>query len=528
MTIQDASNLPSGSITQCDIAIVGAGAVGLFLARELAQTKLKVVLLEAGDRGETLAAQRDCSGRYTSTLTGRPLPVAHWRALGGSTLRWAGQCGRMLKSDFEKRSWVANSGWPFELSELEPFYERAESLLGLPSPEPDELFSISDDGEPALVSHHFQFPNVRDFRDLFAEDLASMHRVAIFLNAPVVEIQTDESGKKITELHVQNKQKGISRVSAKAFVLAGGGIDNVRLLLSSRSVHKDGLGNSYDQVGRYFMDHPYFCSATCALDGVAKMWPDSTVEDYDRIFMRNSIRVIQFDDAWLRRHELLNCGIIFIGRKRFKAHRDYLSKPVDDMHSLTELLSERVAGYGETSRLLMSSGRGALRIAGAYARALLPQQLKHELAVARSTMEPVPDPESRVRLSSRSDRFGVPFPEIDWRMGQQELDSMDRMHQVLSTAMQRSGLEVPEIRLERSPETGWPVPMQGGRHHIGTTRMHTNPSQGVVDSHCRVHDLGNLFIAGSSVFPTASYVNPTLTILALGLRLADHLKSLYK
>lgn len=527
MTIHDARHIPSGSRVECDIAIVGAGAAGLVLARELGQERLKIALLEAGGRRETTTAQRDCAGRYASTLRGRPLAVARWRALGGSTLRWAGQCGRMLESDFETRPWVANSGWPFGLSELEPFYERAESLLGVPPPEPDQPFAISD-GQPVLVSHHFQFPRVRDFRDLIVNDPALSDGVDIYLNAPVVEIRTNDSGREVTELRVNAGQGNLLHFSARAFVLASGGIDNPRLLLVSRSVHPDGLGNAHDQVGRYFMDHPYLCSAVCDLEGVAREWPESTVEDYDRIFLRDSIRVIQFEESWLSQHELLNCGIVFVGRKRFKAHRDYLSRSVDDMHTLMELLSERVIGCGETSRLVKSSLSGALRIAGAYARALAPHQRRHEMAVVRSTMEPVPDPDSRVRLSSRTDRLGLPLPEVDWRIGHQELDSLERMHRVLSAAMQRAGLPAPELRLERHLETGWPAPMQGGRHHIGTTRMHTSPSRGVVDSHCRVHDLENLFVAGSSVFPTASYVNPTLTILALALRLADHLRGRYR
>jgi choline dehydrogenase-like flavoprotein len=524
MPIHDASDLPPGTELQCDVAIVGGGAAGLALARELSRAKLKIVVLEAGGRNATRAAQRGYAGRYVSDLAGRPLAASRWRALGGSTVRWAGQCGRMLSSDFEQRPWVAHSGWPFGLTELESFYRRAESLLGLAAPALDRSIYVADDGDPVLMSHHFQFPRVVDFRDLFADELVAVGGPDIFLNAPVVDIEAGESGREVTRLVIRGRHGGELRCRARTFVLAGGGVENARLLLVSRSRYADGLGNGRDQVGRYFMDHPYFCSAVCDLDGVARIWPDSTVEEYARIHSKESVRVIQFDEAWLRRNELLNCGVMFIGRSRYKAHEDYLSEPVDNLHSLMELVAEGVAGYGETRRLMLGSGRGVVRIAAAYARALFPRQREQVLAVARTTLEPVPNPDSRVRLTARTDHLGVPLPEIDWRMGEQELDTLTRMHVALAAAMRQAGLAPPELRLARSAATGWPAPLQGGRHHIGTTRMHKDPSKGVVDGNCRVHGLENLFIAGSSVFPTASYVNPTLTILALAIRLGDHLK----
>jgi choline dehydrogenase-like flavoprotein len=148
--------------------------------------------------------------------------------------------------------------------------------------------------------------------------------------------------------------------------------------------------------------------------------------------------------------------------------------------------------------------------------------------VARA--EQAPNPASRVMLSEERDAFGLPRIALDWQL----LDVDKRSLKVTMEALDRELRRLSLGRVEPSawldePETPWvadplvsnhPV---GGYHHMGTTRMATSPRRGVVDADCRVHGLGNLYVAGSSVFPTGGWANPTLTILALALRLGDHL-----
>ena len=132
-------------------------------------------------------------------------------------------------------------------------------------------------------------------------------------------------------------------------------------------------------------------------------------------------------------------------------------------------------------------------------------------------LEQVPDPSNRVSLSTELDDNGLPKTLVTWRMGQQTRDSAKLAGVLLNQAFARAGLgRVVPLRHPR------PSPTQ--HHHIGTTRMHKSPAAGVVDVNCRVHETSNLFVSGSSVFCTGGYANPTLTITALAIRLAEHLK----
>ena len=524
MTIMDARDFPSQLALECNVLIVGAGSAGLTLAQEFAGKHDDVIVLEAGGESIHRPGQRDFRGRYTSALKGRPLSISRWQGLGGSTSRWAGQCGRMTQADFEHRPWVANSGWPFGLDVLDPFYARAEALLSLGSFDEDRPVAVDEQGSATLVTHDFRFPAERNLATQLDDELRASRNVRIIINATAINIETNPSADFVSGIRVDNGQGQQSTIRARQVVLAANGVENTRLLLNSTSVCEQGLGNDADNVGRYFMDHPYFSAAVLGLDDANQLWPESTIEDYSDLFERRVIKIIQFDTDWAEAQQLVNCGAMFVGRQRFKAHPSYLSTSVDNFHTLLELIQERQLSDPETRRLLPRAVKDITSTIGAYSRSLRTHQRRRDSATVRSTVEPVPDRSSKIRLSAEKDSFGIPLPEIDWRLGNLERHSLLKMHELLARELDRSGISL-DVRLDSDPATGWPVPLQGGRHYIGTTRMHEGPQSGVVDSNCRVHGIQNLFIAGSSVFPTASYVNPTLTIMALAIRLADHLKA---
>ena len=522
MTFVDARQLPGRTTLECDVLIVGAGSAGLTLAREFAGKHDHVIVLEAGGERMDRAGQRDFRGRYLGPLQGRPLSISRWRGLGGSTQRWAGQCGRMTQADFESRPWVENSGWPFGLDELEPYYARAENLLGLGPFDADQTVSSDEGGTSALVAHDFRFPDERNLATQLRDELAATDNVRVMTNATVVHIEMNANGNVADGVCFEDGSGQAVSVTGKHVVLAANGLENVRLLLHSNDVCGNGIGNDADNVGRYFMDHPYFSAAVFPLADATRLWPASTIDDYHDLFDRGEIKVIQFDNEWVQAQQLVNCGVMFVGRTRFKAHRAYLSPEVDRFHSLLELIGDGQVGDPESRRLAKRVIRDVFGIIGAYGRSLGKGQRQLDRATVRATVEPVPDRDSRVRLSEKSDRFGIPLADIDWRLGELERRSLLVMHDLLGREFEKQGVSL-DVRLEPDPETGWPMPLQGGRHYIGTTRMHGAPQTGVVDTNCRVHGTENLYIAGSSVFPTASYVNPTLTIMALAIRLADHI-----
>jgi hypothetical protein len=136
--------------------------------------------------------------------------------------------------------------------------------------------------------------------------------------------------------------------------------------------------------------------------------------------------------------------------------------------------------------------------------------------------EQIPDPASRVYLGSERDRLGMPRLVLEWKVGKPETDTLMRLHHLLDSHLRRSGLG----QLDHPASHLADLHYTDASHHLGTTRMSTDPREGVVDRDCRVHGVANLFIAGSGVFPTAGHANPTLTIVALSIRLAAQLKRL--
>jgi choline dehydrogenase-like flavoprotein len=126
-----------------------------------------------------------------------------------------------------------------------------------------------------------------------------------------------------------------------------------------------------------------------------------------------------------------------------------------------------------------------------------------------------------VTLSEQTDALGMPRVRLEWRLRPADMRSMVRAQEIVDEELRRAGLGRLQIELDDATP---PPGLKGGWHHMGTTRMHLDPRQGVVDEHCRVHGVANLYVAGSSVFPTAGYANPTLTLCALAIRLADRVK----
>ena len=244
MTFLDARRLPAQPPLECDVLVVGAGSAGLTIAREFAGAHTDVIVLEGGGERMDRPDQRDFRGMYRGALKGRPLSISRWRGLGGSTQRWAGQCGRMTAADFEARPWVANSGWPFGLDELEPYYVRAERLLGLGQFDPDQEIATDEDGSTNLITHDFRFPAERNLAKQLNDELAEAGNVRIVVNATVVAIETDTNGKVSSGVRVDTGNGQRFGITARRIVLAANGVENVRLLLNSTSVSRHGLGLS--------------------------------------------------------------------------------------------------------------------------------------------------------------------------------------------------------------------------------------------------------------------------------------------
>jgi choline dehydrogenase-like flavoprotein len=494
----DGRTLPSGTVIETDIAIIGAGAAGITLARELRDSGREITLIESG----SLELEADTQALYEgeSGAVEYPLAESRLRYFGGTTNHWGGWCRPLLPIDFEGRVPMGIPAWPLTRAELEPFYRRAQPVCQLGAfdfddPGPWEartgLSPIALPGDD-LVTRFFIYSPPTRFGEVYRDDVAKAANVRTTLNSNVVEILPNAEANRIERLKVATLGGNRFEIRPKLCILAVGGIENARLLLASNSVQAAGLGNGNDLVGRYFMEHvtaPGDVAAIALADPTRIPYYYVHTPDVDRASMR---AILMPSDAYLKRSNGLSISLSL-----YEAH-----KPGAEPKADAKQLEPAVIA------MLRSLGGDAAQDGMIYGVAC--------------ALEPIPSAENRVTLTRDRDALGLPKLRLTWRPTRTERDALTNNLGALARAFGAWGgavkLLVPEGTDWADDEIGW------GNHHMGTTRMAADPKQGVVDAHGRVHGIGNLLIAGSSVFPSCGAVNPTYTIVALAIRMADHIK----
>lgn len=523
----DAFQMAFDKTLESDICIIGAGAAGIAIAREFKDTHFQVLLLESGD----FSYNEKTQSLYDIENIGHPLRmqkgyVSRNRRFGGSTNTWAGQCVPFNDIDFEKRPWISESGWPIKKVDLDPFYKQASGVLNLPN---FELFNINSWRNKLVKnSSHFLFEDeaVTPEVCLWATNpinmglankklLENSSNIRVVINANVTEIESSKNFLTVDKLHVCNLNKQRFFVKAKVYVLACGGWENARLLLLSNRHCSSGLGNQHDVVGRYYIEHPKI--------RLGIIFAATDVLRSPILLRRQNVRRgtaqlgIRLSDDVQRREKLLNHYILL--------SPDYpagMSEAYDDIRSLgrqLKRLSLADTAKNELTNIISQFGKLTNDIARNYLNLPLP----FETVSIFNHFEQMPNAESQITLSSQRDLLGLNKLKIDLRISNEDKYSLIRFHEILGSHLEK--LEIGYLTSDISDEGNFWSELTDSSHHLGTTRMSDDPKKGVVDKHCKVHDINNLYIAGSSVFPTGGHANPTLTIVALALKLADHLKS---
>ncbi len=515
----DAKELANNVSIDTDLCIVGAGAAGLTIAKEFANSSIDICLLESGDLGYDQKTHSLYEGKNVG-LNYWPLQNARLRFFGGSTNHWGGICLPLDEDDFEERSWVTNSGWPISLAELTPYYRRAHPVLELgkydynpDNWETSELQKLPFSSKRVMTQMLQKSPPTR-FGQLYRSEISDAVNINTYLNANAVEIETNELANKVEKLHVATLTNKYFTVSAKKYVLAMGGIENPRLLLLSDKVQKSGLGNQHDLVGRYFADHPYLSD----LGFIVLSNPNQSTKLYERS-AREKISASAFLSLTpqTRRNEELLTSRVHLKEVDW-------SKYSDGTEALDSLLDSKEK---ENAKSFASKLFRVLKDMDDVIRSEYDQSKEAKLLKIGAWTELVPDPDSRVKLGEEHDALGQRRVILDWKISEQEKKSLIRTLEIIASELGSNSLG--RMKLDFNDGSVWPrEKMSPGLHHMGTTRMHTDPRQGVVDKNSKVHDISNLYIAGSSVFPTFGYANPTLTITALAIRLSDHIKEKLK
>jgi choline dehydrogenase-like flavoprotein len=524
----DARSIQRGATLETDVCVIGAGAAGITLARELIGSTLQVTVLESGG----LQFEGDTQALYEGPSIGLPYPdlsVPRLRFFGGTTNHWGGICRPFEEADFEAREGIPFTGWPIKKSDVDLFYERAARVVRLPSQNWD-LAHWAPEDEPAplrlrsdrIVSRVAQEvePKLRSFGDGYREELRLAPNVTVLLYANATDVRTDESGGTVESVEVATLEGNSFSVAAKVFVLATGAVENARVLLASNKQWPRGLGNRYGLVGRFFLEHPRFLGGV-----IVPSTPHPNLSFYES--HRVDGRWIQGYLASSKEFQLAE-GLLDL---QLRLEPGYGDAPEDASDFARRLMT--LAGDLDSWQEIAIPGapvpvpyldviRDALR-SPEDAYIYLRGRLESIGVVTR--IEQAPNPDSRVVLVRERDPLGMPRAALDWRLSEVDRENVRRTLELFGAEIGAAGIGRLKI-LHGEHETGWPEDLDGGQHHMGTTRMSDDAKQGVVDTDCRVHGMSNLFVAGSSVFPTPGGATPTLLLVALALRLADRLKGM--
>jgi choline dehydrogenase-like flavoprotein len=515
--ILDARSVPSGTIIDTEVCIVGAGAAGIALVREFIGAPFRVVLLESGGMDLDMPTQELYEGQSIGAPLA-PLTVSRQRYFGGTTNHWGGYCLPLDPIDFEPRDDFPYHGWPFPKSHLDPWYARAQDVCGLGRYD----YQLSDWGVPAnKIPPPFSGPtfepkllqeNPVRFGPFYAPELQRAPRVVTYLNANAFHFDAGETDAEIKGLSAKTLSGGDFTVRARFYVLAAGGIETTRLLLASGQDAGNGLGNQHDLVGRFFMLHPTFPAGTIV--------PADPYMNFD--FLTN--------------------GIWIPGKFRIDPLIGLSASSMQALHLPNILIwlgfefAPVVGAVGALKRLMHGEGPGGSTLADlskvvqnlegvtgfAVRKVLFGEGIPITALHLWGQSEQQPNPQSRVMLGPKRDRLGMREVVADWQLLPEDRSKAAAIIRLLGAEIGRAGFG--RLHSEFGEDDAWPKGFQGNEHHMGTTRMHRDPAQGVVDENCRVHTVSNLYVASSSVFPTGGASNPTLTIVAMALRLADHIK----
>ena len=446
-----------------DYYVIGAGPAGITLALELATGDRTVLLFESGTATE---ARED----LPNAINYGHFREGWWdrhsiRVLGGTSRVWTGWCAALTELDFDNPALGVR--WPITKSTLAPYYRRAAVILD----RDPAILDVETPVAPGFVYRPFSRASPTRFGIKYFEPLSTSSQIHVALGTSVVGLDANAARSAVEAIecfqHASAVPQWLAVDPRQAVIVAGGGIGNAQLLLQPRPDGAVPVGNEGGQAGRYLMEHPHFFR-------VAEIVVDEEVELRPRpAGFGDAVDVLAPDEEQMRRHGLRACSVRCTGKMTDHPMADYL--------------------------------------AGQYGKAFY----RYRCSV-RSEM--APSVSNGVFLTGERDAAGLYRPAVRCVIGAEDFLNAETTLRLLGESLIASGkgrVRIDNERLYRSPE--------GGGHIMGTTRMGRSQSNSVVDADCRVHGYSNLFVAGSSVFPTGGYANPTLTIVALSLRLADTL-----
>ncbi len=482
-----------------DVCVVGSGPAGLALAHSLAAQGQSVALMEGGGLDITWASEELYEGASIGAEYW-PLTACRKRFLGGSSNCWSGVCRELDAHDFLPIPHHPGSGWPIRKADLDPYAPAVEAFLELSANRPPTHSLFAGDPAP-FVQTDFRQSHGKVLAPRFLDELQRSPRIALYLHANLIDLELDPDCRFVRHAVFRNFERPEPfSVRARAYALCLGGLENPRLLLNCDRQVRGGIGNGHGLVGRFFSEHPH--------------------QEVGRLLLARPMRnreVYAPSPAFMADAGTLNFALLVHPDERQLRLANELAREASCRAEVVKRLAERWAGHP------IVCDEGGLET---YARQWW-EPGKLLTGRVDISAEQALDPNSRVGLTHERDRFGLRRLALDWRLG--ELDWHTVRTATLTFGRLLAERDLGRLRVAdwlRDGRADFPGPDEarvGGPHHMCTTRMSDDPRRGVVDRHCRVHGMANLYLGGSSVFATGGHANPTYTIVQLALRLADHL-----
>jgi len=472
---------------QYDVCICGAGPAGITTARKLAAHGKKVILLEGGGESYSDQSQDNYKGRSVGHTFW--LETSRLRFLGGTSNHWSGLCGLLDPIDFETRDLPRLPGWPISREQVLSAIDEAQDILDIAG---KDLSQSKHPGfpSPSFDGFTFALSAPTRFFEKYGAELRHSRQIDAFYNANLIDLVLDDSLARVKSFRAQNYKGQISDVSATQYVLALGGIENARMLLNANKQVPVGLGNHSGMVGRCFMEHLNVPVGRFLVTNPEywQTWQQGVGLDPSEAFMRQK----DIGNGNLAFSPNVSAARVSSKYGRLGVLREFVHQTGCFWPPLTELARQIVE--------FNCPGDG-----------LISSQIEQE-----------PNLESRVSLTDDVDFFGLRRVQMNWQLSDRDLKTIRTLS--LEAAKEMASFDLARVQL--APfivNTNLEIPYEAHCHHMGTTRMSSDQRYGVVDENCRVHGIQNLYVAGSSVFPTGGCKNPTLTIVLLALRLGDFL-----
>jgi choline dehydrogenase-like flavoprotein len=533
------------SVLQTSVCIVGGGAAGITLALRLDELGIPSVLLESGTEKLDEKTQALYQGFVEDERLHSPPDKYRQRRWGGSTTIWGGRCMPFDPIDFERRAYIDQSGWPIEYKDVARYYPLANCLVEAGHYDYDGRSALGSNPRPLIEGFQSdivssegleKFSCPTNFAHRYQRRLAVSKHVTVIFRSNVVSVRLRSNDGAFEAFHVKTLDGNDFTVQASVGIIATGGLETARLLLAGSSDRAEGIGNFHDVVGRYYMCHIAGNVGTLSIskplsavrhgyeitpDGIyARRRLSLNAKKQRELGVGNVVARLHFSKITDPSHrngvlsglfvakrfisyeyaKRLNDGQSLGARTLLSHLRNIVADPLDTASFLTHWVTKRTLADRKFPSVILKNrtNRFSLDVHG----------------------EQRPLKESRVSLTQERDALGMPKLNVQWRYAQEDIETVKKTLDVFAEAFARAGIGSFSYDPEHLESDLTQFGAYGG-HHIGTARMGEDPRTSVVDCDCQVHDTRNLFLAGSAVFPTSSQANPTLTIVAMALRLAD-------